>query len=87
MPNYDFTAAYARILEVTGETSQSGLARALGVSQSSVWDVIRRGDGIPAGWLVTLVEQYGVNPLWIKTGEGRKYHALWNICAPSLAGV
>lgn len=70
MPDYDFADAYARILEVTGETSQSGLARALGVSQSSVWDVIRRAEGIPASWLVTLVERFGVNPVWIKTGEG-----------------
>jgi hypothetical protein len=73
MPDYDFAAAYARILEVTGEKSQSGLARAMGVSQSSVWDVIRRAEGIPAGWLVTLAERHGVNSLWIKTGEGPMY--------------
>jgi hypothetical protein len=35
-----------------------------------VWDAKRRADGIPAGWLVTLVERYGANPEWIKTGLG-----------------
>ena len=67
---YDFGAAYQRLLQVTGATSQNALASALGISQGSVWDVIRRAEGIPASWLVALVETSGVSPIWIKTGQG-----------------
>jgi len=67
---YDFTIAYHRVLQVTGAKSQTTLAVWLGLTQSSVWDAIRRADGIPASWLVALVEKYGVSPLWIKTGQG-----------------
>jgi hypothetical protein len=67
---YDFCAAYDRVLRVTGAGSQLALSRALEVSQSSVWDAQRRADGIPAGWMVTLVEKFGVNPSWVKTGQG-----------------
>jgi hypothetical protein len=70
MSEYDFSEAYARIQRLTGESSQSGLARALGVSQSSVWDAQRRAEGIPATWLLALVERYGANPTWIKHGAG-----------------
>jgi plasmid maintenance system antidote protein VapI len=66
---YDFYPAYQRVLDVTGASSQSALAAALGISQAGVWDVIRRAEGIPASWLVTLVEKYGVSPLWIKFGQ------------------
>jgi hypothetical protein len=67
---YDFSAAYQRLLQVTGTRSQLALAAALGVRQSSVWEAQRRGRSIPANWLVALVEKYGVSPLWIKTGQG-----------------
>lgn len=69
---YDFAAAYKRILQVTGAASQTALAAALGVKQSSVWDAQRRAGSIPASWLVVLVEKYGVSPLWIKTGQGQQ---------------
>jgi hypothetical protein len=67
---YDFYMAYQRVLEVTKATSQTALATILGVKQSSVWDVQRRAESIPASWLVTLIEQYGISPMWIKTGQG-----------------
>jgi len=69
MSEYDFAAAYQRILDVTGAASQTALAKALGVKQSTVFDAKRR-ENIPSGWLVTLVERYGVSPKWIKTGDG-----------------
>ena len=65
---YDFDAAWQRVLLAAGVGSQLGLAAVLGVAQSSVWDVRRRGRGIPASWLITLLEQFGVSPVWIKTG-------------------
>ena len=67
---YDFSAAYQRLLQVTEAASQSALATALGVKQSSVWDAVRRAETIPANWLVVLVERYGISPRWIKTGQG-----------------
>ena len=70
MPDYDFIAAFDRIRQVAGVTTQTGLAAFLGVSQASIWDAKRRAEGIPAGWLVTLVEKYGLNPTWVKTGQG-----------------
>jgi plasmid maintenance system antidote protein VapI len=65
-----FSAAYQRILQVTGAASQNALAAALGVKQSSVWDAVHRGKTIPSSWLVGMVERYGVSPLWIKFGQG-----------------
>ena len=69
---YDFEAAYQRVLEAAGVGSQLALANVLGVKQSSVWDAVRR-KRIPASWLVTLVELYGISPRWIKTGMGEQF--------------
>jgi hypothetical protein len=69
MLDYDFSAALERVMQAAGVTTQTGLAVFLGVSQSSVWDAMKRGEGIPAGWLVTMTERYGISPCWIKTGE------------------
>ena len=66
---YDFKAALERVMEAAGARSQNGLAASLGLAQSSVWEAMRR-ESIPASWLVTLVERYGVNPAWVKTGQG-----------------
>ena len=71
--SYDFLAAYQRVLEVIGTRSQLSLANALGVSQASVWEARQRAKTIPAGWLVVLVDKYGINPEWIRTGEGPQY--------------
>lgn len=70
---YDFKDAYTRICTTTGARSQTELAAILGVRQSSISDAISRGNGIPANWLVTLMEKYALNPSWIKTGEGSQY--------------
>ncbi|MCL2789874.1 MAG: helix-turn-helix domain containing protein [Desulfobulbus sp.] len=70
---YDFEAAWQRVLLAAGARSQLGLAAVLGVAQSSVWDVRRRAMGIPASWLITLVECSGVSPVWIKTGTGPQF--------------
>jgi hypothetical protein len=76
MADYAFHAALERIMASGGVRTQTGLASFLGVSQSSVWDAKTRAEGIPAGWLVTLVERYGISPRWVKTGEGPQYLAV-----------
>lgn len=70
---YDFKDAYSRILMITGAKSQTELADILDVKQSSISDAMARGNGIPSNWLVTLTEKYGLNPRWVKTGEGEQY--------------
>ena len=67
-------SAYIRIKESTGLRTQTEIANALGISQSSVSDALRRGE-TPATWLVTLLEKYSLNPFWIKTGRGFQYMA------------
>ena len=80
---YSFDEAYLRIMDATGATTQVALAEVFGVRQSSVSDAKARGEAIPASWLVALVEKYGVNPLWVKTGEGSKYLIPSNILPTS----
>lgn len=68
----DFEAMVARVREVLGVRTQTQLAEALGIRQSSVSDACRR-QSIPDGWLLRLVEEYGSNPVWIRTGEGPRF--------------
>lgn len=65
-------AAYQRICEVTGKTTQTDLAAELNVRQSSISDAKRR-DSIPDSWLLVLLQRYSINPGWILTGVGSKY--------------
>lgn len=68
----DFQSAYQRILEATGLRTQSEVAAALGVKQSSISDAKRR-NSIPAQWLLTLLDKYALNPIWVRSGEGPRY--------------
>lgn len=68
-PEAGFNAAYRRILAALGLRTQVELAEFLGIRQSSVSDAKRRGV-LPDSWLLALVEQRGLNPAWVKTGEG-----------------
>ena len=55
------------MLEAIGIRTQTELAEALGIRQSSISDAKRRMV-IPDSWLLRLLLQYRVNPLWILTG-------------------
>lgn len=68
----DFQSAYQRILEATGLRTQTEVAAMLGVRQSSISDAKRR-DSIPAQWLLTLLDKYALNPIWVRSGEGPRY--------------
>ena len=70
--NPAFAEQIERIKLVTGTQTQSELAKALGVRQSSVADAKRRSS-IPPGWLVTLMREHNANPDWILTGTGVCY--------------
>ncbi len=45
------------------------LAAVLDICQSSISDAKRR-DSIPADWYMKLYEKFGINPNWLKKGEG-----------------
>lgn len=67
-----FEDVYARILAVTNCQTQVELAEVLGIRQSSVSDAKRRGT-VPAEWLITLLQLFGVNPDWILTGQAARF--------------
>ncbi len=66
--NY-FHQVYERIREATRARTQVELAKVLGIKQSSISDAKRRGS-IPADWFLTLFEERGINPDWLKKGTG-----------------
>lgn len=68
----EYTEAYRRMLEFTGAKTQTQMAEILGVRQSSISDAMRRG-ALPGGWLLTLLERYGANPDFIRTGIGEPF--------------
>ena len=69
-----FQDAYERILQSTGLRTQTDVAAMLGVKQSSISDAKRRNH-IPDSWIMTLFSKRGLNPTWIRTGEGPQYVA------------
>ena len=69
-----FQDAYERILQSTGLRTQTDVAALLGVKQSSISDAKRRNH-IPDSWILTLFNKKGLNPSWIRTGEGPQYVA------------
>lgn len=67
-----FDTAMERIRATTGLRTQVELAAALDIRQSSISDA-RRRDSIPDSWLVKLLLDYGLSPLWIESGQGAVY--------------
>ena len=61
-----------RIQTATHTRSQTELASLLEISQSSVAEAKRR-QAIPADWYLKLFEKLGVNPDWLKKGNGPVY--------------
>lgn len=65
----EFKAVYTRIMFATSTRTQSEVADVLEIRQSSISDAKRR-NAIPADWFMKLFEKYGLNPDWLKQGEG-----------------
>lgn len=72
LTRYQFEEMYQKILDMTHARTQIELARCLEVQQSSVSDAKRRCS-IPPEWLLKLLERYGINPVWLRTGCGPQY--------------
>ena len=77
-----FQDAYERILQSTGLRTQTDVAAMLGIKQSSISEAKRRGR-IPNPWLMTLFSERGLNPTWIRTGEGPQYVAVTDAQPPT----
>lgn len=65
-------AACERIMKTLGLSTQIELGAALGIRQSSISDAKRRGS-IPADWQLTLFEEHGLMPAWVRTGKGPQW--------------
>lgn len=58
-----------RIMDATGISSQSELARELGINRSGITHA-RNKNQIPDKWIVKLFRRFKVNPEWVDTGRG-----------------
>ncbi len=67
-----FSDAYARILKATGCDGQEDLSQTLGISQAIISDSRRRGKVSPE-ILLALLEEFALDPHWVRTGEGSWY--------------
>lgn len=62
-----------RLMGATGISSQSELARELGINRSGITHA-RNKNLIPDKWIVKLYRRFKVNPEWIDTGRGPVFH-------------
>ncbi|MCF8092140.1 MAG: helix-turn-helix domain-containing protein [Desulfotignum sp.] len=58
-----------RISDATGITSQSELARELGINRSGITHA-RNKNHIPEKWVIRLYRRFSLNPRWIESGTG-----------------
>ncbi|MBU2550493.1 MAG: helix-turn-helix domain-containing protein [Proteobacteria bacterium] len=49
--------------------NQKALAQMLELKPGAISDAKRRGS-VPADWFLTLLRKYGVNPVWLESGQG-----------------
>jgi transcriptional regulator with XRE-family HTH domain len=60
----------ARIAQIRGNTSRDAFAPVVGISKSTL-QRYEAGEGAPdANFLLALHQHYGIDPLWLLTGEG-----------------
>lgn len=67
-----FKQFYERVSESTDISSLADLADALGIHRSAVSQA-RKKDAVPAGWLLHLFRNFGLNPDWLEKGLGPKF--------------
>jgi phage repressor protein C with HTH and peptisase S24 domain len=65
-------ALMKRILDTTGISSQSELARELEINRSGITHA-RNNNKIPDKWVVKLYKKFGLNPQWIESGIGNVF--------------
>ncbi len=62
-----------RIMGATAISSQSELARELGINRSGITHA-RKKNHIPDNWIIKLYRQFKMNPEWIETGQGAVFY-------------
>jgi phage repressor protein C with HTH and peptisase S24 domain len=73
MKTSKFDSFLQRVFEATGITSQNELATALNINRSAITQA-RKKDSIPDKWILQLYRSFGLNPDWVETGSGEKFH-------------
>jgi phage repressor protein C with HTH and peptisase S24 domain len=68
-----FNSFLERVFEATGLTTQTELAAALNINRSAITQA-RKKDSIPDKWILHLYRSFGLNPDWVETGLGQKFH-------------
>lgn len=58
-----------RLMDATGISSQSELAKELGINRSGITHA-RNRNRIPDNWIVKLFRRFRINPEWVDTGQG-----------------
>ncbi|MCF6246958.1 MAG: helix-turn-helix domain-containing protein [Desulfobacula sp.] len=61
-----------RILNATGISSSSELAKQLEINRSGITHA-RNNNRVPDKWIVKLYRKFGLNPQWIETGIGKVF--------------
>ena len=64
-----FEAQFKRIKESLQVSSETALAKLLGIKQPSIAKA-RKRKKIPPGWITKISEQYGISADWLLFGEG-----------------
>jgi len=64
-----FDEFFQRLADKAGITTQTALARALGVHRSAVTQAKNKG-AVPQGWALKLARRSGLEPEWLETGHG-----------------
>ena len=72
VPDGGFDAVLSRIMNALGVRTQVELGVRLGIRQPTISDA-RRRDSVPDSWLVRLVADHSLNPVWVLRGSGAKY--------------
>ncbi|WP_028575800.1 LexA family transcriptional regulator [Desulfonatronovibrio hydrogenovorans] len=69
----NFDVFFQRIAKVTDISTQRQLADVLGVGPAAI--TLAKTRGIPKGWGLKIASIFGLNPVWISTGQGPVYQA------------
>jgi hypothetical protein len=81
-----FEERFRRLKQAVGAKTDTDLAKALDIKQSSVGSAIER-KAIPARWVIEISDKYNVCSDWLLYGEGPKYRRERGAAGPEPPGV
>ena len=62
-----------RLMDATGISSQSELAKELGINRSGITHA-RNKNHIPDNWIIKLFRRFKINPEWVESGSGPVFY-------------